>query len=33
VQLAGYLSLTLRLPDEFDELRQHVAAITDRWNI
>ena len=33
VQLAGYLSLTLRLSKEFDELRQHVAAIADRWNI
>jgi hypothetical protein len=33
VQLAGYLSLTLHLSDEFDELRQHVAAIADRWNI
>jgi uncharacterized membrane protein YccC len=33
VQLAGYLSLTLRLSTEFDELRQHVAAIADHWNI
>jgi hypothetical protein len=30
MQLAGYLSLTLRLPKEVDELRQHVAAIVDR---
>ncbi len=32
-QWAGYISLTLRLSDEFDDLRQRLAAIADRWNI
>ncbi len=30
---AGYVSLTQRLSGEFDALRQHLAAIADRWNI
>jgi hypothetical protein len=33
LQLVAYLSLMLRLSSEFDELRQHVSAIADRWNI
>jgi uncharacterized membrane protein YccC len=32
-QWSGYLSLTLRLSGEFDEIRQRLAAIADRWNI
>lgn len=32
-QWTGYVSLTLRLSGEFDELRQRVAAIADQWNI
>jgi len=32
-QLAGYVSLMLRLSCEFDELRTRLAAIADHWNI
>jgi uncharacterized membrane protein YccC len=32
-QLAGYVSLTWRLSEEFDALRQRLAAIADRWSI
>lgn len=32
-QLAGYVSLTLQLSSEFDQLRKRVAFIADRWNI
>jgi uncharacterized membrane protein YccC len=32
-QLAGYVSLMLRLSSEFEELRARLAAIADHWNI